>query len=607
MKLTPFGKFLKLLLVGSFWTAMVVGALALGWKFVVQPIFGSNNEPTPNVTFVPTLANGQPSQPQTGTTPNVDSNGQPVVPTQVVQPQADGLYPIACRPGTTKTRLVGALDDYAGFYPAIVVYMTAPENPDYCLDLIPKWLGGPEYDLSEAQVEEKIKLGEFDFYFASNGALALWDAESGRVVWSTDQSAGADVIIARNDIANIDGNPLLTLNDALGQTVLTSCGSADHYFLSLAFQTAGFNLSDIRVQCTGDPVGDYLTGAGKVVTYWDPIIRDAMTPDSSVMVTTNKWRTISDYVVMSKQAYDNKEDAMFAFLKDYNAATEAFTVANLPNTANLLVSFTFKGQNMAGWLFIDPKDPVGSLTKLVDGVAFSTLDKNVIMFKTDFFGQNLVIDQLDKTHVVWQKAEVYNNADEGTTKVVNYDPKSFVSDKFVKMLSKSDAKNVDGDFSNTYVTDINEERPNMDDTTIFAMDELLSLKYKNIQFKTDEARQLVSGEREKLEAMLQPIADMLKASPDAVIVIRGGAGFYSTDADIMAKQNFFAYRRALYISEILTDKNGLNIPSNRIVIDPVSYLPDHTPGTVVDPLTGLSEEDTYKVVIIRVVSTSGFK
>jgi hypothetical protein len=99
--------------------------------------------------------------------------------------------------------------------------------------------------------------------------------------------------------------------------------------------------------------------------------------------------------------------------------------------------------------------------------------------------------------------------------------------------------------------------------------------------------------------LLQPLANQMAVSPDMVIVVQGGHGLYSNDPTVMATQAKLAFRRASYIKEILSDPNGLNIPINRIVIDPTPIAPDHV-------LTATELPD-YIVVLIKVVNTSGLK
>ncbi len=580
---------------------VVVVALVGGGIFASKLISGNGNPSSP--------ANpAQPNQPTQAQPANPSNPSLPVVPVVPGVQNAAGYYPGQCVPGDARPNLTVAADDYAGFYPVIVQLMTISSDK-YCIDFIPKWLGGERYDLSESQIEEKMKSGEIDIYFASNGALSLWDSKSGVVIYSTDQSSGADVILIRDSIASkfkADGTPLPNLNDALGRTILTSCGSADHYFILNALQTAGFAKDEVTIKCTDNPVGDFIAGQGDLTTYWDPIIRDAQAlPGVQTLITTKDWRTISDYIVVSQQADANKRDALLYFLAGYNQATEAFTKANLAKTADLLASFTFNGQNMAGWLFIDPAQPYESLSQLVDKVAFSTLYKNVTMFETDGSGWNLVVDQMDKTHAIWQIAGVYDNGD--GNKGSRYDSAVFVTDFYVKTLAKNGAKNIEGEFNNEYITDVNENLPNVDNNTLFTLPELFSLKYKYIQFVENQARQLVPGEEEKLKLLFQPAANLMASSPDSVLVLQGSSGFYSSDPAQMAQAAKFAFRRALYIRDILSDPNGLNIPIQRILIDPKVNLPDHYPSTVVDPATGLSELDTYVAVFIRVVNTGNLK
>ena len=570
---------------------LIVAGLVGGTLFAAGVFKGDENPTQPGNQ--PTAIPNQPIVP--GQQPGVNPTVAPVNPGQPAQPGQPVVgYPVLCQPGTDKTPLTTYFDSYVGFYALLYRVMAMPARDHYCIILMPKW-SGPNFDqngFSEAEMEAKLRSGEADIYFASNGALALWDANSGVVVWSSDQSSGADVIIARDSVSTT-GHP--NFNDALGRTVLTSKGSADHYFLLKAFQAVGFLPGDVNIQFTDSPVKDFMTGQGEFVTYWDPVIRDAMVPGNTVIITTKDWRTISDYVVVSRQADAGKQDALVYFLADYNIATEAFTADHLQETAKLLVTFRFNGQDMADWLWMDVNDPYGSLNSLLDGVAIATLNDNVNMFEQDLTGWSLIKDQFDKTHATWQYGGVFDNAD--GTKGSLYDAKVFISNKYVDILKKGGAKSVSGIFNNDYITDINQELPDVDENTLFTLPELLTLKYKNIQFVEGQARMLIPGELDKLMALVQPIANLMAESPDAVIVLQGGHGYFSTNPDVMENQRKFAFRRALYIRDVLSDMMG--IPIARIVIDPNVIAPDHV-------LTD-AELPNFMVVLIKVINTGGLR
>lgn len=552
-------------------------------------------------TFTPIVDNGSnstsPEQP-TQIAPKAIDTTTPIQPAQSV----DGGYPGQCKPGSSQTQINAAFDDYAGFYPIVYQYLTIGSDK-YCLNLFPKW-SGPNWDKngwSESEIEAKMKAGEIDIYFGSNGALALWDSNNGIVIWTTDQSAGADAIVIRDSVTTRTdpktGLPAPSFNDALGQTACTARGSADHYFLLTALQSAGFLNTDVNIVFPDYPVTDFNNKLCNLVAYWDPIIRDAQVAGNSTIITTQDWRTVSDYIVASRQADGGKKEALFYFLADFNSSTEAFTNANLDNTANLLIAWVHDGDNMAGWLFLDPTKAGADLRQLMEGVAPATLNNNVTMFESDTTGWNLVKDQFDKTHATMINGGITDNLD--NTKGSVYDSNLFISGEYVKALSNSGVKTVAGQFSHKYITDINQSLPNLDKNTLYTLPEILTFKHKNIGFAEGQARELVGGEMDMLLIALQPLANQMRNSPDIVIVLKGGHGYFSKNADVMDTQKRLAFRRASYIKEILSDPNGLNIPMNRIVIDTEIIAPDHT-------LTS-EELPNYMVVLIKVVNIAGLK
>lgn len=583
MRIKPFGVFLLIVLIA-------------GAMYGVFYFTGMLRGQTPAAPANPAQPN-QPTQAQPANPGNPVLPGQPSLPGQVV---TDGGYPVLVCDGS-KSVLTVAFDSYAGFYPLVYRIMAMPASDHYCINLMPKWYG-PDYDqngLSEAEIEMQLKSGAIDIYFASNGAAALYDANSATIVWSTDQSAGADAIIARNSISMTGKNP--TFNDIFERTILVSKGSADHYFALKMAQTVGFTPDVVNFQFSDSPVKDFLAGQGELVTYWDPPIRDAMLPDTTVLVSTKYWRTISDYVLVSPNADATKQDAIVYFLNDYNLATEAFVKENVATTAALLVNFQFKGVDMADWLWLDKSDPAGSLNSLLDGVAIAKLNDNVTMFEKDPFGSNKVKDQMIKTHNTWLFGQVYDNGNPGAL----FNADISVSDKYVKILLQGGAKQVTGDFNNKYDTDVSQTPPAVDSNTLIELPELLTLPYKNIKFVPNFSNKLVEGEEAHLLELMQPIANLMAESDDSIIVIRGGSGNYTTDPNELKSTVKFAFNRSLYIRSLLSEKLG--IPIQRIILDPNVLLPDHYPSTKVDPKTGLSEMDNYVVVIISVKNSGNLK
>lgn len=535
----------------------------------------------------PTKQAQQPQKPQPQPTePALVASSQPEQPAQIV---GDQIYPVLDCDGS-KPQLDVAFDSYAGFYPLVYRIMAMPASDYYCINLLPKWSGDPRFDLSEADIEKMLRDGDVDVYFGSNGALALYDAKSGFVVWTTDQSAKADSIIARNSISAIN-KP--NFNDILGRTIITSKGSADHFFSLKMMQTTGFTPDMVTFIFSDSPVKEFLAGIGDIVAYWDPVIRDAMLPENTELASTGYWRTISDYVIISPEADSNMQDAVKFFLIDYNNATDAFTKEKVAETANLLVNFRFNGQDMADWMFLDKDDPYGSLNGLLDGVAIAKLNDVVTMFDTDPTGSSPVKEQFKKTHVTWMFGQVNDNGNEGS--VFNSDIS--ITDKYVKLVLEDGAKQVEGEFNNEYDTDVSKTPPPVDANTLFQLPEMLSLSTKDIKFEEGYSNLLQKGQKEKLINLIRPIANMMDESDNTVIIIRGGAGYFPTTPAELIQQKQFAYARSTFLRKILSSE--LKIPIQRIVCDPNVLIPDHE----------LSEAELpgYIAAVIKVKNVGNFK
>ena len=162
------------------------------------------------------------------------------------------------------------------------------------------------------------------------------------------------------------------------------------------------------------------------------------------------------------------------------------------------------------------------------------------------------------------------------------------------------ARNVTGDFNNTYDTDVSQKPPVVDETVLVDLPDWGTLPYKQIGFVEGYRNQLLPGEKEKVLAMAAAAATVMNESDEAVLVIRGGMGLYTTDPTQLLKNKDFAYKRAQYIQKLLADE--LDIPIQRIILDTNVLLPDHVPSETVRA-DGTREIDEYIVVIITMKNT----
>lgn len=607
---------------------ILIGILTLAacyFSGVVPAVIGmiadaSNQAQSPTVV-VPTLDNGQPSQPQTGTTPNVDPDGQPVVPVLPGIPgevASDGKYPIECHAGTTLTQLDVWADGYPGYYPLLYQVATLPASDKYCINLYLKFTG-PKYDQhgwEEFQIEQMLSsataldaegkevvvpattepdgTGAVDIYFGTNGGLSLFG--SGKIFYSPSGSTGADQIWALNSVASPfakDGKP--SFNDLFGRTIITSQGGADHFLTLRMMQLVGLTTNDVHIIFPTDgnnPVDNFCAGNGQFVAYWSPLIEGANCQPATLLLSTGWWKgAVTDYMIVSNSADSNMEEAVFYFLNDYNNATQAFTVDNLPATAQVLAGMQYEGNGLADWMFLDVDKPAESLAGLMSGVAIAKLSDNSIVFDTGLFGTSMVEEQFTRAHNTWLYGGVTGNGNGNSL----FDVDAFVTDKYVKMLLKANAHQAVGTFSNTYDTDVSQTPP-ADDTALIELPDWGTLPYKQIQFKPRFSCSLMDGEKEKVVEMAAASAAMLNESDDAVLVLRGGMGSYTTDPDQLRKNKEFAYKRAQCIQKLLADE--LNIPILRIIIDTDVLLPNHD-------LTEAELKD-YVVVIIS-MKNSQFK
>jgi hypothetical protein len=602
VRIKPFGIFLLIVLIaGAMYGVFYFSGMLRG-----QTPVGPANAPAQNLP-------GSTNLPVNPGNPSL-----PVVPGEPGVVSADGKYPVECHEGTTLTQLDVWADGYPGYYPLLHQVATMSASDKYCINLYLKFTG-PNYDQhgwEEYQIEQMLSSataidaegnevivpgttesdgsGAAEIYFGTNGGLSLFDSRSGVIGYSPSGSTNADQIWALDSVASPfakDGKP--SFNDAFGHDLITSQGGADHFLAIRMMQLVGLTTSDVNIifpqPGTGNPVDNFCAGNGQFVAYWSPLIEGASCQPATLLLSTGWWKgAVTDYIIISHFADTHMEDAVFSFLVDYNNATQAFTVDNLPATAQVLVNMQYEGNNLADWMFLDVGDPAGSLAQLMNGVAIAKLSDNAIVFDSGLFGSSMVEEQFTRAHNTWLYGGVTSNGNGNAL----FDVDAFVSDKYVKMLLKANAHQAVGTFSNTYDTDVSQTPPE-GSTALIELPDWGTLPYKQIQFKPTYSCVLLDGEKEKVVEMAAAAAVLLNESDDAVLAVRGGMGSYTNDPDQLRKNKEFAYKRAQCIQKLLADE--LNIPIQRIILDTNVLVPDRE-------ITEADYKD-YVVVIVSMKNT----
>lgn len=552
MKLSPTKIVIAIVFVIVFIGALVYGGINIANKyFPKDPASTAEAQPAIKPTAIP----------QTGQQPTaVPTAEKPVEPTEavgvvtevapIVIPSSSPDEEKLCEGKTIRVHF----DAYAGFYQLIVLDQIR-HSDKYCLVLVPAWTG-PEWDINGYDEPTRAKMlrdGEFDIYLATNGVVSLFN--SGRLIAASDQSAGADRVVAYL-LSIVDGSPINSFNDLKGKKWGIVTGSAGHFQSLSTIQTFG-SPSDIQFVYFGSAsqaIAALNNREIDIVASWDPAIRDAIHEgETRIIVSTSWWRNITDYILVSPNADDNKSASVEAFLKDYLLAVKYFDEANLPETAQIIANWQWNDMPMNEWTGVSKDNAYGDLKSLTDNVAFARIADQYQIFSTNPDGSNYILDQLNLSRTVWEWGGVQGEP---------FDPKAMLQPKYVMSLVNDPTLNFTGTFFNEFRAEVITSPESSDQDVLNDLPTVLELPYKEFKFVPDEFN-LIEGEREKLIQTGAAMASMVKAS-DVTILVTGCSawptgGTYSQQALIN-----FGYGRAKTIQGILS--KDLGIPITRIII-----------------------------------------
>jgi len=161
--------------------------------------------------------------------------GQAAAPTQV----ANGPAPTVPAGSASKGTVTFAFDAFATYYPGIIIDVKKLlQARGYELKLVPFGLDADAP--SEEERWAKLKSGEWDVLATTLDGLAKQsDPSIGAITAVIDESAGADKLVAKPEIA--------TINDLKGKKIAFSQGSVGEYFLYYALSLAGLGPQDVML------------------------------------------------------------------------------------------------------------------------------------------------------------------------------------------------------------------------------------------------------------------------------------------------------------------------------------------------------------------------
>ncbi len=315
------------------------------------------------------------------TAPPASSGGaaQPTVP-------ASGPAPTVPAGSPSKGTVTFAFDAFPTYYPGIVAEVKGLlKQRGYDLKLVPFGLEGQAP--SEEQRWAKLKSGEWDVLATTlDGFARQSDPQIGAITAVIDESAGADKLVARPEIA--------TINNLKGKKIAFSQGSVGEYFLYYALSLAGLGPQDVTLAPqpeVADAVKVYTDGQADAVSAWVPDVQAAEQAGAKVVIASDKLRAILDVLISSRQAIDKKPEAVQAF---HDAWFEALrTMIDTPDQAE---------QAIVQWGNTDWSTIAkpGDLKAALEPLAQATLGANQIAFQTP----QLLVSRLGEAQGVWARA-----------------------------------------------------------------------------------------------------------------------------------------------------------------------------------------------------------
>jgi NitT/TauT family transport system substrate-binding protein len=315
--------------------------------------------------------------------------GQPTSAPAQAEPTAavSGPAPTVPAGSASKGTVTFAFDAFPTYYPGIIMEVNGLlKARGYDLQLVPFGLDGAAVP-SEEERWAKLRSGEWDVLATTLDGLAKQsDPSIGAITAVIDESAGADKLVAKPEIA--------TINDLRGRTIAFSQGSVGEYFLYYALSLAGLGPQDVTLvpqNAVPDAVAAYTGGQADAVSAWVPDVQEAEQAGAKVVIASDKLRAVLDVLITSRPALDGKTEAIQAF---HDAWFEALKIMiDTPDQAEQAII----GWGNNDWSFVAQP---GDLRALMEPLAQATLNANQIAFQRP----QLLVSRIGEAQAVWARA-----------------------------------------------------------------------------------------------------------------------------------------------------------------------------------------------------------
>jgi len=447
---------------------------------------------------------------------------------------AEATAPAGATPAASQGTITFAFDAFPSYFPGLIAEVRGLlERRGYQLELVPFDLNG-ENSFSEAERFERLRSGEWDVLATTlDGFARQSDPALGAITAVIDESAGADKLVARPEIA--------TLNDLRGRRIAYSEGSVGEFFLYYSLQLAGLTPADVTLvpaPSVADAVAAFAAGQADAVSAWEPDVLEAEAQGGAVLIASDRLRAILDVLVTSRNAIDTKADGVQAFHDAWFEALKLMT--DRPAEAEQAI-IEWGNPDWTG--IAAPGDMAASLEKL----AQATLGANLLAFRST----ETLLSRIAQAQEIWRAAGQAPPAAE---------PASLVEGRFAlasgakpELISSSPP--VNSSFLLTAQVDL----PQLSEQEQQSAEAVVQLPLEKVDFEPDSLRLT----RQAAQDLSEQVMPVLRSST-LYLKIDGSSAWPGPEGRFSAEEiRAFARDRANSVATFLVQQ-GIN--PNRLII-----------------------------------------
>jgi ABC-type nitrate/sulfonate/bicarbonate transport system substrate-binding protein len=425
-----------------------------------------------------------------------------------------------------------AADAFASYYTLQVIQQAKLDVAHgFHLAIVPFLLDGEgkSYDISEDKRVAALAAGQWDCLLTTLDSVAL-HGESGQITAIVDESAGADQLWARPNIA--------TLNDLRGQKIAVTEGSVSEFFTYYILNVAGITVDPktgaeiVPASSIADAIDAFNSGKASAVTGWEPDIEKAAQGQGRKLVGSDTLRVVVDVIVTSRQSIASRPDVVQSF---HDAWFEALRMSaeDFGKFADYVAAW---GHN--DWSGISVEKAKDDLGSALDSIAQASLDANRIAMQD----MSIIQERIDQAKRVWAAA--------GRTP--SDVPGALIEPKFVLAATGKAALRTDKPLHNSsfYMT----AHPSFTALTAEEADKaqtLAILPCRTFEFEPGKV-DLTPVSQQTLNECAIPI---LRSSPDIYMTVLGSAAWPVGETEQSTRD--FAMRRAQAVADYLVAQ-GIN-------------------------------------------------